>query len=118
MELCISLRGFQRADQVKLVQHPQHQERRERRGEGDDQDGKGVVAGGEHERQPNRLRVDLLTMTVAKPVPSSSPKGTAINARMTNSVTRTAPTSRREKPITRSVASSRARSASEMRALL
>ena len=42
----------------------------------------------------------------------------AMTARITSSVTSTPPTSRWEKPITRNVASSRARSASEMRALL
>lgn len=43
--------------------------------------------------------------------------GSASNASTTSSVTSTLPTSRCEKPMTRRVASSRARSASEMRAL-
>ena len=57
----------------------------------------------------------MLMIPMAKPVPSSSPRGTAISARMTNSVTSTVPTSRCEKPTTRNVASSLARSAREMR---
>ena len=50
-------------------------------------------------------------MTVAKPVPSTRPVGTAKAARMTSSMTMMAPTSRWVMPTTRSVASSRARSA-------
>lgn len=59
-----------------------------------------------------------LRIATAKPLPIKSPNGTATIAKMTNSVISTVATSRREKPITRKVANSRVRSASEMRALL
>jgi hypothetical protein len=50
MQKLSSFRCLESADEVKLVKHTQDDQGREGGGNSDNQDGKGIVGGGEHQR--------------------------------------------------------------------